>query len=128
MKKIMVFVLSLICVVVLIGCGEETADLKAIFPEYYSLDTFKGIEIYVWQSDNGEYRCGAMSGTNRNKTYEEISTLEKNGATIEQMKTILASYDIDKEEIIIIPIIINSTDYEIETENFTNISKVFWGN
>jgi beta-lactamase regulating signal transducer with metallopeptidase domain len=103
-------------------------DLPRHFPEYYSLDTSKGIEVYLWQSDNGEYRCGAMSGTNRNKTYEDISILEKNGVTIEQMKTILASYDIDKEKIIIIPITINSTNYEIETETFSNISKLFWDN
>jgi hypothetical protein len=106
----------------------STEDLPRYFPEYYSLDISKGIEVYLWQSDNGEYRCGAMSGTNRNKTYEEISTLEKNGVTIEQMKTILASYDIDKEKIIIIPITINSTNYEIETETFSNISKLFWDN
>ena len=127
-KNIVALVLSLFCMIGLVGCVEEADDLKQKFPEYYNLDTFKGIEVYVWHTDDGEYRCGAMTGTNRNKTYEEISNLAKNGATIEEMKTILSSYNIGKEEIIIIPIKINSTDFEIDFEMETAgfASEVFW--
>ncbi len=125
MKNILALFLALFCIFSLIGCD---TDLKTKFPEYYNLDTFKGIEVYVWQTDEGKYRCGALSGTNRAKTFEEISNLEKNGATAEEMKTILSSYGVDKENIIIIPIKINSTDFEIDDEDLDSMKEMFWEN
>jgi len=129
MKKTTALVLALICILGLAGCnkiGTET-DLRESFPEYYNLDTFKGIEVYVWQTEGGEYRCGALSGTNRNKTFEEISELVRNGATIEKMRSILSSYDIEKEGIFIVPITVTSSDYEIINTDFDKIEDIFWG-
>ena len=117
------------------ACGDSytdtynaTKDLQKRFSEYYNLDTFKGIEVYVWQTNDGTYECGAMNGTNRNKTFEEILLLEKNGATFEEMRTILSSYNIDKERIVIIPVNINAEDFEIEIGEFAQISEMFWDN
>ena len=117
------------------ACGDSytdtynaTKDLQKRFSEYYNLDTFKGIEVYVWQTNDGTYECGAMNGTNRNKTFEEILLLEKNGATFEEMRTILSSYNIDKERIVIIPVNINAEDFEIEIGEFEQISEMFWDN
>ena len=115
------------------ACGDSytdtynaTKDLQKRFSEYYNLDTFKGIEVYVWQTNDGACECGAMNGANRNKTFEEILLLEKNGATFEEMRTILSSYNIDKERIVIIPININAEDFEIEIGEFAQISEMFW--
>lgn len=128
MKKLLELILILICVFNIVGCNNTSKDLQTKFPEYYNLDTFKGIEVYLWQNDNDEYLCGAMIGTNRNKIFAEISALANNGATVEQMKTILSSYNIDNDNIIIIPISINTTDFEIKTDEFASINEVFWGN
>lgn len=38
------------------------------------------------------------------KTTDELNALKANGATIEEMKVILSSYDIEKENIIILPL------------------------
>lgn len=126
MKKICVSVIFIVILLYLIGCSHTSDDLFEKYPEYYNLDTFKGIEVYVWQTENSDYLCGAMSGTNRDKSIEEISALTMNGVSIKGMKTILASYDIDKEEISIIPITITSTGYEVLTDDFTQINEVFW--
>ena len=128
MKKLIVFVSILTCMLALAGCNNSTKNLQNKFPEYYNLDTFKGIEVYVWQTEKDEYMCGALNGTNRNKTFEEISQLASNGATIEEMQNILASYDIDKEEISIVPIKIYTDYFEISTADFININEVFWEN
>ena len=128
MKKLVTLVLLLVCIFVLVGCNNTTKDLQKRFPEYYNLDTFKGIEVYAWQTDDGIYKCGAMPGTNRYKTFEEILNLEKNGATFKEMRTILSSYDIDKESINIIPIKINADGFEIITDGFEQISEIFWDN
>ena len=128
MKKLIVLVLILICIFSLVGCDSTRMDLQSRFPEYYNLETFKGIEVYVWQEENGEYQCGALSGTNRNKTIDEISNLTKNSATIKEMRVILSSYDIEQDGIIIIPIKINTEDFEIVNGDFERINEMFWEN
>ena len=84
--------------------GTETADLAALrekYPDYFDLGTFKGLEVYVWQMAPGSYSCGVMLGTNRNKTLEELMNLK--GATLAEMRAILSTYDIDEEDIFVIP-------------------------
>jgi len=103
MKKIIIA--AIIVVLIMVGAFFATSGhLRIKYPEYYNLDTFKGIEVYVWQTEDGEYRCGAMSGTNRGKTIEELNSLAENSASIKEMKSILASYKIEKDSIIIIQI------------------------
>ncbi len=83
---------------------EKTADmesLRANYPEYFDLSTFKGLEVYVWQMGPNSYSCGLMPGTNREKTLEELMNLR--GAAIAEMRAILSTYDIDEKDIIIIP-------------------------
>ena len=84
--------------------GTAAADesvLREKYPEYYDLSTFKGLEVYVWQLAPNSWSCGVMEGTNREKTMEELMNLK--GASVDDMKAILASYDIPKEDIFVIP-------------------------
>ena len=81
--------------------AEYMAALREKFPEYFDLDTFKGLEVYAWQMARDSYSFGVMMGTNRNKTLEEMMRLK--GATAVEMRAILSTYDIPKENIIVIP-------------------------
>ena len=81
--------------------GVEESALREKYPEYFDLPTTKGLEVYVWQIVPNSYSCGVMSGTNREKTLEEMLNLK--GASIDEMKAILSSYNIPKEDIIVIP-------------------------
>ena len=126
MKKFMALVLALACAVGLIGCADTTTNLQNRFPEYYNLDTSEGVEVYVWQTEDGEYRCGALSGLNRNTKFEEISKLASNSTTIDEMKTILASHNIDKGNILVYHIEIMSSYYEV-VEDYNEIRDIFWG-
>ena len=84
------------------GVGEINMEsLRAKYPEYFELSTFKGLELYVWQMAPDSYSCGLMLGTNRNKTLEELINLK--GASIAEMRAILSTYDIDEEDVYIIP-------------------------
>lgn len=76
-------------------------SLRVKYPEYFDLSTFKGLELYVWQTAPDSYSCGLMLGTNRNKTLEELINLK--GASIAEMRAILSTYDIDEKDVIIIP-------------------------
>lgn len=84
--------------------GEAALDIEVLrtkFPEYFDLSTTKGLELYVWQMGPGNYSCGLMPGTNRDKTLTELVRLK--GASIAEMKAILSTYDMDEEDIFIIP-------------------------
>ena len=81
--------------------AERTLALREKYPEYFALDTMKGLEVYVWQMSPVSYLCGVMSGTNRDKTLEELMNLK--GATIAEMRAILSTYDIDEKDVSVIP-------------------------
>ena len=80
----------------------QLRSLRERFPEYFGLSTFKGLELYVWQMAPGSWLCGLMEGTNRNKTLTELMDLKP--ANVEEMKEILASYDVPEESVFVIPI------------------------
>ena len=79
----------------------EIEALQVKYPEYFALETFKGLEVYVWQLSETDYRFGLMPGTNAEKTWEEKMALK--GATAEEMALILSAYDIKDENIFVIP-------------------------
>ena len=126
MKKVIVAGIIVVLVLVTVFFA-VSGHLRIKYPEYYNLDTFKGIEVYVWQNDDGEYRCGALSGTNRGKTIEELTALAENSATIDEMRSILASYKSVKESLIIIFVENpqSSTEIEIKEINPEEIYGLF---
>ena len=99
------------------------------YPEYWDLDGMKGVEVYVWLDSDNIYRCGALIGTNRLKTEEEIQSLFDNGTTIEEMKIIMDLCEISKDRISIIPISAPLTDdwYKIDIEQASDFTAMFWG-
>ncbi len=99
------------------------------YPEYWHVDGMKGVEVYVWMTKDGSYRCGALTGTNRLKTNEEIQALFDNGATIEEMRTILELCEIDKDHISVIPVSDTLEDdwYKIDIEEISKYQAMFWG-
>ena len=127
MKK-KVLTVSIIVILVLVSVFfAASGHLRIKYPEYYNLDTFKGIEVYVWQNEDGEYRCGAMSGMNRGKTIEELIALANNSTTIDEMKLILKSYKVEKESIIIqVMNPLSSEEIEIKEINPEDIYALFW--
>ena len=79
----------------------EIDELRVKYPEYFELGTFKGLEVYVWQMAENDYRFGLMQGTNREKTLDEKMALK--GATAKEMALILSTYDIEDKNIFVIP-------------------------
>ncbi len=82
--------------------AEDPDALREKYPEYFGLSAFKGLEVCVWQLAEGSYSWGLMEGTNREKTNEELWELR--GTSTEEMRLILASYDIPEENVFIRPI------------------------
>ena len=83
------------------GTTVEFDSLKEKYPEYYDLDTSKGLEVYVWQMAPGSYSFGLLPGTDREKTDQEIWNLR--GTSAEEMKSILSGYNVEEKDVFIIP-------------------------
>ncbi|MBE6854393.1 MAG: hypothetical protein E7501_01925 [Ruminococcus sp.] len=103
------------------------AALREKYPEYFEMDHFKGIEVYVWKMGENSYRCGALPGTNRNKTYEEILALVENSVSVDEMKMIMQYSDVPQEDYFIIPCVqpISSYYYEIDDALREEINQLF---
>lgn len=101
--------------------------LKHKYPEYFKLDASKGVEIYVWQMAEGSYHCGLMSGTNRNKTDEEIWKLASKPLSVEEAKMILKELGVGKENWSIIAVVqpYSSYRYDIDNAYRENVKKLF---
>lgn len=83
------------------GMDTDEDALREKYPEYFDLTTSKGLEVYVWQMARDSYSFGVLPGTNRVKTLDEMVIMK--GASAEEMRIILSSYDIDERDICIIP-------------------------
>lgn len=105
----------------------DTALLREKYPEYFELSNFKGIEVYVWQMSQDSYLCGLMSGTNRNKTDEEIAALSEKALEIDEAKAILDYLGVTGTDIIVIPVIqpYSSYLYEIDEAYTEKVTKMF---
>ena len=103
--------------------NEETVDiLRQNYPQYFNLDTFKGLEVYVWQMGQNSYRFGLLPGTNRNKTFQELINLD--GIRLEDMKIILSTYNISSDDIMIIPYHHPYSSYSVQISE-TDIQKLY---
>ena len=105
----------------------QIEELREKYPEYFEMSSFQGIEVYVWEMAEGSYHCGMMSGTNRNKTDEEIWDLAKKSLSIEEAKMILNELGVKKEDVFIIPVVqpISSYRYEIDDAYRVKVRKLF---
>lgn len=97
------------------GERKEIAELRKQYPEYFGLDTSKGLKVYVWQMAESSYSCALLKGSD-NKTEAEIGGMK--GVTIEQMRLILSTYGLEEKEIEVVPFHnpISSYWYEIDND------------
>lgn len=81
----------------------KTEDMLVLYQKVpgYFITIGKGTEVYVWEQEGALY-CGAMAGTNRYKTDEEIQSLI--GISLESMAMILDTYTIPDWDISVIPV------------------------
>ena len=110
-----ILVMLILTVALLAGCApaeqvqppisapKADADLMETHSEFFGLDASNGLDVYVWQMAKHAYSFGVLphSETPRDWICEELMNMGGTGAA--QMRQILASYNIDKSQIHIIP-------------------------
>ena len=111
------------------GNAENSIEhLKAKFPHYFDLPRGKGLEVYIWQLAEGHYSCGLGLHTNMVTPKEWIWNLHTSPATIEEMRAVVASYNIPKNQVVITPVVMphSSYHYEINQEYREKVTELFW--
>lgn len=107
----------------------NTDKLRNLYPEFFDDDRppAKGIEVYVWQMAENSFSCGLMYGTNREKTDEEIWSLQNRSISIDEAKAILNECGVTKDEVIVIPIHqpYSSYMYEIDDAYCKYVTQLF---
>ncbi len=73
------------------------------YPEYFGLDASNGLDIYVWQmaKDSNSFGLLPHSDAPRKWTFSELYHLQ--GTDANEMREILATYNMDEKDISIIP-------------------------
>ena len=79
------------------GERKEITELRKQYPEYFDLDTSKGLKVYVWQMAENDFSCAMISGTDERSELE--IGIQCKGTTIEQMRLIYSTYDAVKNDI-----------------------------
>ncbi len=101
---------------------QEYKRLEKQYPAYFDLDTEDGLAVYVWQMSSDGYCCALLSGSD-NRTEAELSRMK--GTTIEEMRLILNTYEIEDNDIdvVIVPFRnpLSSYWYEIDKAYTDNL-------
>lgn len=86
-----------------IGANPATNSLREIYPEYFGLDTSDGLDVYVWQMATGSYSFGLLPHSEQGRDWISHELLNLKGASAEEMSAILSTYNVDENDIYIIP-------------------------
>lgn len=116
------------CVALAVGfLTNPSSQLQKKYPQYFNLDASEGLEVYIWQMSEDSYYCGLLSGSTPVKSEMELWNLE--GTTMDEMREILSTYNIAREDITLIPYIHPLSSYwgEIDDDYQEKLEEVFWG-
>ncbi len=79
----------------------EQQQIMREFPQYFGLDASNGLDVYVCQFAKNSYSFGLLPHSDTSRDWTEL--MELRGIYADTMRQILATYDIDEDDITIIP-------------------------
>lgn len=82
---------------------ENQKELYEKYPEYFGLDASNGLDVYVWQMAENSYSFGLKPHSDEPLGFTDTELYKLRGVFPYEMREILASYDIDRDEITIVP-------------------------
>ena len=86
-----------------VGSIPTTDYLRERYPEYFGLDASKGLDVYVWQMAKNSYSFGLLPHAEQGRDWIAHELLNLRGASAEEMSVIISKYNIDEDDIYIIP-------------------------
>lgn len=141
MKKAIAIIISLVLLLTFTACNnnahntdsssqptnknQSIDELKKVYPHFFNIED-DSLTVYVWQTSKNNHKCYLIS-TSQDAVSDHSFAFEV-GTTIEEMKTILSTYTIDKKNIIIRTEVnpLSSYYYEIDENYRVKIKELFW--
>ena len=81
--------------------SDAAIALMEQYPEFFGLDASAGLDVFVSQMAPGHYSFGLLPHSEQEHDFREVWAL--GGTYAEEMRIILSTYDLDEEDIYIIP-------------------------
>ena len=109
-----------------VGGPTNIGKLKEKYPQFFNVSTDGGLTVYIWQMAKNSYYC-YLANTSL-EAISDNSFVYEVGATIAEMRAILTTYDIDRKDITVQPVInhLSSYYYEIDDAYRTRVKELFW--
>jgi len=86
-----------------VGFDPITDYLREQHPEYFGIDASDGLDVYVWQMAQNSYSFGLLPHSKQGRDWISEELLNLKGVKAEEMSAILSTYNIEKNDIYIIP-------------------------
>ena len=104
----------------------DSKQLKEKYPKFFNISTDGGLTVYIWQMSKDDYSC-YLANTSM-EAISDNSFAYDVGATIAEMRAILTTYDIDRKDITVQPVInpLSSYYYEIDDAYRAKVKELFW--
>lgn len=97
---------------------EIDPELLAAYPEYFGINTAKGLDIYVWQMDkDAPYEFGLLPHGEENIIYYPGVPDGLRGASADTMREILSYYDLSNVNVSIIACATKSVNHIMDGES-----------
>ena len=109
-----------------VGSIPTTDSLREKYPEFFGLNAEDGLTVYIWQLAETHYSCYLVStATDR---LSDHGFAFARGASISEMRSILNTYNIEREKVLLRPIVnpISSYHYTIDEAYCKKLENVFW--
>ncbi len=104
----------------------DIEQLKIKYPLFFNVSTAGGLTVYIWQMSKDNYSC-YLANTSM-EAISDNSFAYDVGASIAEMRAILTTYDIDRNDITIQPVRnpLSSYYYEIDNAYRKKVKDWFW--
>ena len=86
-----------------VGAIPTKDALRELYPEYFGLDASNGLDVYVWQMTMNSYSFGLLPHSELEPDLLIPELMNLVGTSAEEMSVILSTYNVDENEIHIIP-------------------------
>lgn len=83
--------------------NETQISLMSSYPEFFGLDASGGLNVYVWQMAEHSYSFGLLPHSEQPREWLSDDLVHLSGVNAENMREILATYNISEEDIYVIP-------------------------
>ncbi len=101
-------------------------QLRQTHPHFFNIPTEGGLTVYIWEMAKDIYECH-LANTARESITDQSFVYTVGAVTVEEMKAILTTYNVDRKDITIQPVInpLSSYLYEIDEAYTAKIKALF---